>query len=342
MGYPTDDFFRHRFFYPATIAFILLPFWLVPFPAAIVLWCALLLMLVMLLPLLVFMLLDWHIPPLLLASATIFSIVAWRHTANSYTIGQFTGFTLACLITTWWMLVRERHVLAALALVGATLRAEAIFLVALALFYLLLTGRRRVVVIWAAIMFGLFLLSLLAIGPWISSFLDGIRGYQESQLTGLPAALTGVEAITFVIIAGMLVWAVRIGWEMRALPSRYRDAWMLAVGLLVILVVLPQSKDYTLVYALFPIWFILWLGRDRAWHIMIVHLFLISPWLYHAFQLNMQHESLLEEFFTPLLLAILLTYHWRRWRQIYSQPLGVDAPALAMPYRGSSSRNGAA
>lgn len=317
MGYSGEDLYRHRFYYPATIAFILLPLWLIPFPIAIILWCGLQLLLVMILPLLVFTLLEWRIPPLTLALVTIFSVVPWRHSANSYVLGQFTLYTLGCLVIAWWMVVQKRPALAALALVGAPLRAEGIVLAALALLYLLLTRRFRIVGLWAGIMAVLFTLSLLPTGWWLSRFLNGISGYEANQPTTLPAAITGIDALTYLIMAGMLAWGAYMAWEIRTLPERLRIPWMLAVAFLVVLIVLRQSKDYTLVYALFPIWLMVWAGRDQKWNLGLMLLIMISPWIYNAAGANMGHDSQTEQFLTPVLLAGLLTYRWARWKPSY-------------------------
>ena len=323
MGYPVNDVYRHRFYYPATIAFILLPLWLIPFPLALILWCGLQLLLVMTLPLLIFTLLEWRIPPPLLAFITIFSAVPWRHSANSYVLGQFTVYTLACLIIAWWALIQKRPALTAILLVAATLRAEGIILVAAALLYLLLTRRFRIVGIWTGVMAALFGLSLLPSGWWIGSFLDGIRGYQSHQPTTLPAALSGVDGITYAIVAVILAWGLSMLWDMRTLPERARVPWMLAVALLVALLTLRQTKDYTLVYALLPIWIIAWAGRKQPWNTGVVLLILISPWIYNAVGANMGHDSQVEQFLTPVLLAGLLTYQWLRWREPYRQPAGL-------------------
>ncbi len=329
MGYPVNDVYQHRFYYPATIAFILLPLWLIPFPVALVIWCGLQLLLVMTLPLLVFTLLEWRIPPLLLAMIAVFSVVPWRHSANSYVLGQFTIYTLGCFVLAWWALVQNRSSMTAIVLVGATLRAEGIILVAAALLYLLVTRRFRIVVTWAGIMTVVFGLSLIFGGWWINNFLDGIRGYQNNQATALPAALTGVEGVTYVIVAVILTWGIYMVWSIRALPERFRIPWMLAVALLVALLTLRQTKDYTLVYALLPIWIIAWAGRKQPWNTGGVLLILISPWIYNAVGANMGHDSQVEQFLTPMLLAGLLTYQWFRWKQPYTQPTGITVSTVS-------------
>ena len=313
MGYSGEDLYRHRFYYPATIAFILLPLWLIPFPIAIILWCGLQLLLVMILPLLVFTLLEWRIPPLTLALVTIFSVVPWRHSANSYVLGQFTLYTLGCLVIAR-MVVQKRPALAALALVGAPLRAEGIVLAALALLYLLLTRRFRIVGLWAGIMAVLFTLSLLPTGWWLSRFLNGISGYEANQPTTLPAAITGIALPT---LSWRGCWHGARTWHGRYAPSRTAPHSVDASGRVpVVLIVLRQSKDYT------------WsmpvpdmahgLGGPRSkMEPGLMLLIMISPWIYNAAGANMGHDSQTEQFLTPVLLAGLLTYRWARWKPSY-------------------------
>lgn len=316
--YSGSDLYRmHRFYYPATISLILLPLWLTPISVTIVIWCGLQLLLAMTLPLLVFRLLEWPVPPLLLAVVSIFSAVGWRHSANTYVLGQFTLYTLGCFVIAWWMAVQKRPVFVAIALVGATLRAEGIVLVTLAVFYFLLIRHFRIVGIWTGIMAVTFGLSLIPGGMWIGRFFDGIEKYQVYQPTTLPAAITGIDVLTYLIVMGVLAWGAYMVWEIRSLPERFRIPWMLAVAFLVALIVLRQSKDYTLVYALFPIWLIIWAGREQKWNMALMLLISISPWIYNAAGMNMGHGSPIEQFFTPLLLAGLLTYRWSRWKQPY-------------------------
>ncbi|WP_119071424.1 glycosyltransferase 87 family protein [Aggregatilinea lenta] len=329
MGYPLYDKYIHRFYYPATVTWILLPFWLLPFSLSIILWCGLQLLLVLVLPLLVFTLLSWRLPPLLLALITVFSAVPWRHSANSYVIGQYTIFILACLVISWWMVLEDRPWFAAIALVGSTVRSEGIVLTAALLLFLLLSRHYKVVMRWAGIMSVLFFLSVAQIGFWIPDFLHDIRGYEANQATTFAPAIFGVNWLTYLMIAIIVGWGIYMLYQMYSLPMQYRLPWSLSVFILVALLTLRQTKDYTLVYALLPIWIIAWAGRKQPWNTGGVLLILISPWIYNAVGANMGHDSQVEQFLTPVLLAGLLTYQWLRWKQPYTQPTSITVSTVS-------------
>jgi len=312
MGFPIDEAegYAHRVFYPATIVWILLPLWVRPFKLAIVGWCGLQLLMLFVLPMLVFLLLEWRIRPLPLALVVLLSIMGWRHSFNAYLLGQFTIFTLGCLILAWAALMADRPWLVALALTGSTLRGEGILLTAACLLTLLLTRRLRALGWWSVFMGVAGVLSLIASGFWFPDFLTGIREYQRTQDTTLPASILGGGAVMWAVAGAHAVWC---GWllvQVRALPDRQRIGWGLSVLCLASLLLLRQSKDYTLVYALLPIWFALWAGRDRRWTFPLVVLILISPWLYAGARADFGHGSRLEQFVTPLGLLALLTYQW--------------------------------
>lgn len=306
--------YKHNFLYPATITWILLPFWLVPFPVAISLWNGLQLLLLITLPLLVFMALDWHIRLPALALVVVSTII-YRHSMNGYLLGQFITFILGCIVVAWWQIGQNRPWAAALALIGATIRPEGALIAAAVLLDLVLTRRYKIVAIWTGIMGGLFALTVLQIGFWIPDFLDAVRGYRQCCTYLNPTGTIGVAALSKGVVVMTIVWGVWMLWQMRPLPDTMRLAWSLSVVILVYQLVLDQSKNYTLIYMLFPIWLIVWAGRDLWWNLPVMLLMLFSPWLYYYSISRMQGTFLSEELVNPLLVSGLLTYHWMRWKK---------------------------
>jgi hypothetical protein len=205
--------------------------------------------------------------------------------------------------------------LAAIALVGATVRPEGILMVAAALLDLLLERRYRVLATWAGIMGPLFLLSLLQIGFWIPDFLGGVDTYVETRIWTYPPNLIGVGALSPVFVIGVVVWGGWLLWQMRPLPDRTRIPFSLSVITIVYLLVLPQSKDYTLVYGLLPAWVIIWASGERWWNALLVLLILLSSWLHFYIGTNLERGLPLEQLFTPIFLGVLITLSWRQWRQ---------------------------
>ena len=117
---------QQRFYYPATIAWLLLPFWVLPFPLAVSLWCGLQLFLLLVLPLWTASILEWRIAPAWLTLLLTFSTLVYRYPINAYLIGQFIPFCLACLVGAWWTLSRGRWGFASLALILAMVRPEVV------------------------------------------------------------------------------------------------------------------------------------------------------------------------------------------------------------------------
>ncbi|MFP4324145.1 MAG: hypothetical protein ACLFTK_16945, partial [Anaerolineales bacterium] len=125
---------RHNFLYPATISFILLPFWLLPWELSISLWMGGTLLAVLVMPLMFFLRLGWRVPPLLLIAVTFFSVFIFRHSMHVYLFGQFFAFIILCLLIAWWAMENHRPGIAALALIGATVRPDGAILAGAVLF----------------------------------------------------------------------------------------------------------------------------------------------------------------------------------------------------------------
>jgi hypothetical protein len=282
MGYAVYEPYRHNFLYPATITYILLPFWLIPFPVSISIWSGISLLLFLALPLYVFFVLDWQLKPWLLAVIIFFSAFVFRHAIDTYLIGQFIIFILGCLLLAWLAIHEDRPWLAALALVGATIRPDGVILAGAMLFDLILKRRFNTVIIWTGIMASLGVLSLLQAGYWIPDMMKNVRGYRECCLYAEPSKLIGGETFSSLFIVVVLLWAGWLLWHLRPLPDKTRIPWSLSVVIIAYLLVLPQSKDYTLVYGLLPAWIIIWSSQGRWWSTLLVLAILCSPWIYDS------------------------------------------------------------
>lgn len=304
------------FFHPATNAYILLPFWLLPFGTASSLWCGLQLVFFSLLPLLIYRALSWKPTPLYVALIILLSLVGFPYSLNVYTLGQFTGLALASLVLAWWGISKGNHFVTALSLVVATARPEGALISAAVLAFLLIRRQVAVPVIWFVVMAGIFLLSLLQIGWWVPDFLTRVQAYQDlGGGTFWPPQLFGTAVLEFVFVAGVLLWG---GWLFRQTQvwcdPDLQLLWGLSVIIVLALLLLPQTNDYTLVYLLLPIWLLLWHGRNS---LTAPVLFLWLPVMsyvakYGYASSGQQAESILwlNELMTPLAIGVLLTYEW--------------------------------
>lgn len=307
---------RHNFLYPATIMYILLPFWLLPWAISISLWAGLTLTLFLVLPLIVSLMLGWRIPPLLLLPLTFCSTFLFRHSIHNYLFGQFLIFIAASWMLSWWATVHRKPFLSAIALIFSTVRPEGAIISGSILFDLLLKQRFKTVAIWTSIMAGLLALSFLQLGWWVDDMLIPLRGYDDCCLTAyppseMPAARFGEIVFTLIIV----LWAAWMLIQMRKLPDLTRIPWSLSTIIVAYLLIFPQSKDYTLVYALIPLWVSLWSSRGHWLTSIVVLAILISPWIYFKLEWTLPNENPKEQFLTPIFTGIVLTIHWWRWSQ---------------------------
>lgn len=308
---PWED--QQRFAYPAYVAWTLLPLWLLPFPVSVSLWCGLQLLLLLVLPVFVATLLRWRPRPLRLAVLLFFSVLLYRYPINAYVLGQFVIFSLACLVAAWWGLERDRPGLAVLALLGATARpALAVFPLLILLLVAWRRGRMGVVWGWAAGLASLWLLTRMWSGPWVGDFLAGLRGYAEYSFPRWPPLAAGSLWLAVPIAAGALAWGVWMGLRSHSLPASTRVPWLLSVALVVALIVLPQTNNYTLVLGLLPAWVVLWAseGRWGVWAAVLV--VLASPWAFHVAGGRLPVG--LEQLVIPAALGSLLSLGWHVWR----------------------------
>jgi hypothetical protein len=202
----------------------------------------------------------------------------------------------------------------ALALVGATVRPEGIILVSAFLFDLVLKRHYKTVLIWGTIMGSLFLLSVLQIGFWIPDMLENIPKYRECCLPTDPPDVVGYSSwIGHLIRVGVAAWAGWMLWMLRPLPDLTRIPWSLSVVVIAYLLIFTQTKNYTLAYALLPIWVLL--RFTHSWQRGLVMMFFFLPWLYLILDQPDGAAMPYEQLFTPLMLGGLLTYVWYQQKE---------------------------
>lgn len=243
-GYdPTYD--EHRFAYPAHTCLILLPLWVLPYDLAAPLWVFINFMIFTLIGLGYWRGVLQKTPSAWgLLWLTMIALIGWRYSMIVIILAQYVGITLAFWVGAMWAFQHKKETLGALFLVGMTIRPESA-VIALAMGgYVLLSRRWRAIGVFSATMMLLWAISTFWIGEWVLVFLNRIgeySTYNESALTWLPLQAGYLGGAIALIHAFMGVWIGRKGafWT-----------WgMASVGVLVLLFV-PQTNSYTLVYAL--------------------------------------------------------------------------------------------
>lgn len=304
---PRED--QQRFAYSATITWLLLPFWLFPFPWAASLWCGLQLLILLVLPISIAVMFRWRPRSSALILIIIFSTVVFRYPINAYVIGQFIPFCLACLVAGLWGITRGHRNIAVLALVLAMVRPEVVMVpLVVILAAAWRRGDRRVVLAWLAGMLVLWLLTRAWIGPWESDYVRGIVAYQAYSSPIWPPGLLPNRWLAASVVIAVISWTAWMLRELWPLYSTEGLGWQVSVAALSSLLLLPQTGNYTLVLALLPAWVILWASRSSwtAWGPVLV--VLASPWL---FLVAKSIPSSWDHLLIPASLALLLTFQWR-------------------------------
>lgn len=244
---------------PPPVAWLLAPLALLPYPAAFYTFAAV--------NCVVFAAAGWVAAPgdrltratlIMLSAATYPFLIALQ-------MGQITIVLAALPVLAWWLLRRDRQVLAGLALAPLLVKPQVIYLVPVVL---LLHGRFRLTAALALGMAVLAVLSLASLGPLgIEQWRSALRlesGEVENQVW-TPAFVVGVGVAAYAVevLAALVVAAIAL------LAGRQRLELVLAAALAGSLVAAPYHHSSDAVVLLVAAWFYL-RASAPLWHL---------PWL---------------------------------------------------------------
>ena len=205
------DFNPQPFISPPPLAWLVTPLLAIPFPAALVIWTAILL---------AALVWTWY---LLAPSGSLTKpahLALWLGlfpVAYGIMVGQPGPLVAAAVATSWWLLRRERPVWAGVALSVVVIKPQLALLVPLCL---LVSGHARTFGAWLVVSVFLGLASLALLGP------DGIARYREVlALTQTPdwditrryavSGLIGLGPQVYVAGAAVAVVALIAAWRHR-------------------------------------------------------------------------------------------------------------------------------
>lgn len=278
---PQED--QQGFAYFPFVVWLLLIFWLLPFPISIALWCGLQFLLLLCSPLVVSDALGWRIRPLALATLLLFSMLIYRYPMNAYVIGQFVPLSLACLVVGWWGLAYERPMVTSGALIMAMVRPE---IVVLPVLFLLVAAWRmnfkHVLFTWGAGVALMWRATSVMIGLWEKDFITGLLSYREYSSPIWPPALPANWLLTVFVLGVITLWALWFYLGLAEFSQREALGWGVAASTLVGLVIFPQTGNYTLILALPAAWVVLWTLQDDRLGWPLVLLVLSLPWAFHS------------------------------------------------------------
>lgn len=274
------DQYQHGFPQPAHIAFILLPFVVMPFSWSALLWISLQIPLFMVILLLGFYLLNWSIRPSLLFPFAILTIFGFRYPINVYVLGQLIFFVLFCFLVAIWFYQNQHPRWAAIALACATIRPD-LAIVAIALAVILVwNSPQRNEFVGTLLIAGLVLalIPALFIGFWPFIWINAIFSYGSNPFATWPPELLP-PILAALLLTGLIIWAARyVVWSWHK-PTPLNQSLMVSAVVLAGLIILPQTGSYNLTFALIPTLVFLRYARQRWLQITIV-VSLLMPWLY--------------------------------------------------------------
>ena len=265
---------------------------------------------VMAAPLLVFLQLGWRPKPLTLAGVTLFSSLIYRHSMNVFVLGQFTVFVLAALIIACWGVQNRRDWFAAFALAAASIRPEGMLLVGAFALDLLLRRNFKVIGRLCVVMGVVLVLSFAQIGFWLPDFAAAMLEHSDLGFSSLPLGLLGSDTAMRASIVILLIWALWMVRQTGRLGAHDRLPRGISVAILCVLMALPQTNSYTLVYALLPIWLIVREDEGRGWLSIGAFLLMSSPWLFLLGKERWGLPSTLEQLLLPMMVGGLFTCAW--------------------------------
>jgi|GEM_PF-5421318 len=321
---PTPDI-EQRFWYPAHLCFVLLPVWLIPYEISTRLWTA---GNMILLGSIIFIFASWYhrrLRPLSIALQILIILIGFRYSMMTIVLGQFTIYTMGCVLLAVWGLVTKKPYFAAVGLMGLTIRPDSSM--AFGVLFLMAMYRRQ----WRPLIYAVVGLLIawagtyLLIGSWEVDFVTDTLSYSDfiDTVMWLPDfSIWGV--LTYIGALGCAAYSV---WLIRNTTDK--EYYMVGggIGLLLALIVLPQTNPYTLVYIL-PVcfWFLhrYW-QSSIAWAVWIFGVGII-PWIFfQSPAFNVVWLRLIYPVSLLIMVAIELTIHKPKSIETPGQPSADDA-----------------
>jgi hypothetical protein len=138
---------------------------------------------------------------------------------------------VVCVLCAWWAIVQDRPLLAVLGLLGAMVRPEVVLLPLLVLLVAAWKeGYRQVAFGWVGGMALLWLMTRVWIGPWVASYLSGIRAYAGYSFPRWPPMALGLAWLAGLIAIVVLAWGAWMWRQTRSLSTREQLPWRVATS----------------------------------------------------------------------------------------------------------------
>lgn len=311
---------QQAFAYPAYVAFIILFFVVLPFPAAVTLWLVSQQFWLLASVLLILRWLKWSLKTSMLLLVAAIAML-YRYSIIVLLMGQFSILLLFLLATALWAYSEGRYLLAGACLALTTIKPQLLFLL-IPVWLTWAISRRHWTFLgsFASLMALLLIVPWFLVDDWIGSFFSAMQSYRgySSTLNPLERSFSllfsapAVGLLTTVISLALLAYLLWIIWRVVKKGTNHSFHLVISIATLVTLLVSPETSVYNMVLILLPALFCLRylhagqgatakLLRLAAWSTLVP-----IPWLSWVIRQSVPLD--IDLVFSPVLLLAILIY----------------------------------
>ena len=150
---------------------------------------------------------------------------------------------------------------------------------------------------------------------WVLIWVEALRVYQDYALPFWIPSLLGTP-LNLMLVLGLFVWAGWMFQRIRGMPSREQDWWGLSVVILLAMVLVPQTRSYTLIWGLIPVSVTLW-SVSRGWVTWLLFgCVMLSSWLTFILRTDLQFHARTGDLLALLLMIGMMIWQIRQSSQI--------------------------
>jgi len=292
------------FWYPAHICVVMAPMWFLPYQAAVSLWRAVNFIFLLALPAIYMTGFFRHtLPVWKMLLLTIVTFIGFRYIGLTIIIAQYTGFVLACMVAGLWFLSRRQQLPAAICFSLMSIRPDGVVLSLGLMFVGWYTKQRRIPLYWAGLMLAYWAVTSLFEPLWVINFINQVRNYRSIGGHFLPLLFGPVFGVAFALVV-LVVFGYLFRRALRAYPDGpMRIITLSTVVITALLLVIPHTNPYTLIYALPTYMFILYIADTRPllWWVTLLSM----PFWSHGLNFT---EIWNDQLIVPPTVALLFIY----------------------------------
>ena len=214
------------------------------------------------------------------------------------------------------MFHQDRPLLASLGMSALVFRPEGA-IVAGGLALLALYQRRYQFLVLTAILMAVIYggVALILGFDWAFIWVDVARAYSQYTFPVWVPSLVGspLNTVLILTIFAWALWSARRVWKFE---DTLRDWWLVAILIVLVLVLVPQTRSYTLIWGLIPLSVGLWTVKRRdkvTWGLFT--LAVLSPWINYFIWVANNDYGRFGDLVTPALIVVFLVWVLRKTKE---------------------------